>query len=207
MWILVLVAKARTRSFNVIQAWCRSGADYFLLDQWREQCDYGRLRERSLKMAGKYRPGAILIERTGSGAALISDLRKRRWNVVEIFPSESKLERFRAVAGIFRAGRVSLFEHAEWRADFVDELVSFPTGSNDDQADAAAQALRWLMDNPAVAKPPVPAMIAMANRGNAGSTTEVPGGVLARGRSVTGAFSDHQISNGPFIQPKVTVRY
>lgn len=195
-------------SFNVVQAWARSGDEYFLIDQWRERCGYGKLRRRCLALMRRYRPGAILIERTGNGAALISDLRERkRWRVEEVIPSESKLERFRRVASLFRAGKVKLFEHAEWRADFVDELVGFPNAPTDDQTDAATQALSWMRDNPIVAEPPGRAIIAVANRGAAGSTTEVKGGVLSRRRSVTGAFSDHQISNGPFIQPKVNVRY
>ena len=176
-------------SFNVIQAWCRRGDDYFMLDQWRQRCAYSELRERTSQLAAKYRPGAILIEQAGNGPALICDLReRRRWTVVEIVPRESKLARFKAVAGIFRAGRVSLFEYGAWRGEFVDELVGFPNAPTDDQADAAAQALSWLRDNPNVAKPPERGIAATANGGVVGPTTEVRGFVVARGRSITGAF-------------------
>ena len=70
----------------------------------------------------------------------------------------------------------------------MDELVGFPNAPTDDQADAAAQALSWLRDNPNVAKPPERGIAATANGGVVGPTTEVRGFVVARGRSITGAF-------------------
>jgi hypothetical protein len=77
-------------SFNVIQVWARDGEHYLLIDQWRERCSFSRLRRRCLRMIGKYRPAAVLVERTGNGAALISELLDRRKRVEEIVPLESR---------------------------------------------------------------------------------------------------------------------
>ena len=49
------------------------------------------------------------------------------------------------------AGNVHLPEHASWLGTFLDEMSSFPNGSNDDQVDAWSQAMRRLARGPATA--------------------------------------------------------
>ncbi len=192
-------------SYNVIQAWCRDGENYLLLDQWREQCTYRRLRHRCIRMAAKYRPAAILVERAGNGAALISDLGGRpRRKIIEIIPRESKVERFRRISKLIRSGKVKLPEDAAWLEDFLDELTHFPFAPSDDQADAATQALAWLSENPVLDNPP--AMIPVMHSSH--PKLEIPGAVLSFGRSAaTGAYSGPRQPNGPFIQPVVWVRF
>jgi phage terminase large subunit-like protein len=192
-------------SFDVVQAWSRVGEEYFLIDQWRARATYAKLRERALKFIGRYRPSAILIERAGNGVALASELYERRRNVIELVPTESKVERFRAVAGLIRAGRVKLFEFGTWRHDFVDELVRFPAAPNNDQVDAAAHALAWLRNHPHIEKPVQPGLGAIAHRGTMpAATSELRGAVLTHGRSITGAFTSPR-ANYPIITPRITV--
>ncbi|MGH6813945.1 MAG: hypothetical protein ACREDM_16950 [Methylocella sp.] len=40
---------------------------------------------------------------------------------------------------------------AHWLADYPHELVTFPKGSHDDQADSTAQALAWSKQSPSTA--------------------------------------------------------
>jgi predicted phage terminase large subunit-like protein len=188
-------------SFNVIQAWCRDGDHYFMSDQWRAQCGYLDLRCECLRMIRLHRPVAILVERTGNGAALLDEFGKRH-NMLPIVPDGSKLDRFRQVSRIIRSGKVLLKEDAPWREEFLDEMIHFPTGPGDDQLDAATQALSWLREHPPLPKPAERAVCARA-----GTPLQSDGKGLVRGPGFVGALNSNYAPNGPFIQPKVWVEY
>jgi predicted phage terminase large subunit-like protein len=188
-------------SFNVIQAWCRDGDNYVLLDQWREQCGYARLRECCLKLIKKYRPVAILVERTGNGAALLDQLQHRP-NMISLVPEGTKLDRFRQVSKLFYSGKVLLKEDARWREEFLEEVTHFPTASTDDQMDAATQALSWLREHPNLEKPAERALCAKA-----GSPLPINSSGIAQAPSIVCALNSKRAHNGPFIEPKVWVEY
>ena len=188
-------------SFNVVQAWCRDGNNNFLIDQWREQCGYARLRNRTLAMARGHRPAAILVERTGNGAALIDELRNR-YKMIAIVPDGTKLDRFRRVCELIYSGKVLLKEDAPWREEFLEELTHFPVAPTDDQMDTATQALAWLSENPALAKPPARAVCA-----NGGPPVPTDGRGLLRGPGMVTALNSNYAPNGPFIQAKAWVEF
>jgi hypothetical protein len=54
-------------SFSAIQLWFPVGSEHYLVDQWREQCDFAELRYRCLCYFKRYRPSAILIEGRATG--------------------------------------------------------------------------------------------------------------------------------------------
>ena len=58
-------------------------------------------------------------------------------------PTGSKEVRAMPFAAACEAGLVEI-ERGAWNRDFIDELCSFPTGRNDDQVDAAADAFNYL---------------------------------------------------------------
>jgi Terminase RNaseH-like domain len=152
-------------------------------------------------MIGLHRPVAILVERTGNGAALLDQFGKRH-NMVAIVPDGSKLDRFRHVSRIIRSGKVLLKEDAPWREEFLDELTHFPTGSADDQLDAATQALSWLREHPTLPKPAERAVCAKA-----GAPLPSDGKGYVYGSGFVGALNSNYAPNGPFIQPKVWVEH
>ena len=83
-----------TNSFSVIQAWCPAEDNHYLLDQWREQCSYERLRDRYRYFARHFRPSVALIEATANGPALISDAgRKPFIRVIEVAPDNRSKRR------------------------------------------------------------------------------------------------------------------
>ena len=89
-------------SFSVIQAWCRDGDHDLLIDQWRQQCPYQELRSACMKLIKKYRPSAVIIEMTGQGPALHSEIRPKNWRRVEpVCPSVSKIERLKLAPAPF----------------------------------------------------------------------------------------------------------
>ncbi len=58
------------------------------------------------------------------------------------------------VSGQIEAGALMLPEDASWLAEFVREIVGFPGGRFDDQADALTQLMNWGMRNHARNNPP-----------------------------------------------------
>src|SRR5262245_40931431 len=63
-----------SNSFSVIQAWAPKDGRHLLLGQWREQASYTELRAQTRKFIRRYRPSIVLIEATGQGPALISEI-------------------------------------------------------------------------------------------------------------------------------------
>jgi predicted phage terminase large subunit-like protein len=137
------MTQGRKNAFSVVQVWRVNAKRFYLLDQFREQCDYSELRRAVNRLRKRYRPSAILIERAANGNALISDLsRKHRKLVIAIDPDgRSKSARLRAHAETIIAKRIHLPAEVPWRDDFVEEFVEFPRGKFTDQVDATTQLL------------------------------------------------------------------
>ncbi len=137
------VASGRRSAFSVIQAWRVGASRYYLLDQFREQCEYSALRDKVRRFYKCYRPVAILIERAANGNALISDLvHKYKDRVMPIAPDgRSKSARLRVHAETIIAKRIYLPADEPWCDDFVSEFVKFPHGAFTDQVDATTQFL------------------------------------------------------------------
>jgi predicted phage terminase large subunit-like protein len=188
-------------SFSVAQAWSRDGDKYFLIDQWRQQCGFTDLRAACHRMIRKHSPAAILVERTGNGAALIEDLR-RRHKVVEVSPGQSKLDRFLEVSRLIYSGRILLKDEALWREEFVQEMTNFPQAPTDDQMDAATQALSWLRDNPGLEKPQPRAVYA---RPGAPMPTNREG--VAQAPGIVARFNSAYQPNARFVQPRAWAEF
>jgi predicted phage terminase large subunit-like protein len=144
-------------SCSVIQAWAFDDDNYYLMEEFREQCEFEDLKRMAKKFRYRYRPDATLVEKTANGPALISELRRKRKDhhqVVPITPRGSKAARLNRHIGKIRDGRVRLPENAEFHAEFVAEFVEFPHGDHDDQVDAFTQAADWIEQNRALAAQP-----------------------------------------------------
>jgi predicted phage terminase large subunit-like protein len=141
-------ARGRPNSaFSVIQAWrIEEPQHYYLIDQFREQCEYALLRDNLRRFVKGYRPIAILIERTANGNALISDLNPRHGKrVIPIDPDgRSKSMRLGAHAQAILDGRIHLPLNAPWADNYVAEFVGFRQFRRTvftDQIDATTQFL------------------------------------------------------------------
>ncbi len=62
-------------SYSVVQAWSSEAPTHRLLDQWREQASYPDLRSAVRRFIRRYRPSVVLIEATGQGPALMSEIK------------------------------------------------------------------------------------------------------------------------------------
>ncbi len=122
----------------------------------RGRFEYSKLKERALALHSSLKP-VHLIEEASLGPALTSDLRSEHATVVDMKPgTSSKLERLEGVMNKIESGFVRVIAGIPALEDFLDELTSFPFGTNDDCVDAVTQLLSWLRDQVPVRKhPPV----------------------------------------------------
>lgn len=134
------------RDWTVIQVWGSSGADRYLLRQYRDKIGVGRTCE-ILKDLAKEAPFAkIIVEEAVVGPAVVEAMQKIVPGVMGVKTQGhgGKEGRAAAILPQVEAGNVFLPEGASWLKAFVDELAAFNNGSNDDQVDALAYALREL---------------------------------------------------------------
>ena len=131
-------------SFVVGQVWGRTGANRYLLDQFRARADFPATCLAVRAMAAKW-PGITvkLVESAANGPAVVAALRHEVAGLVEVPAHGSKVARALAATAVAEAGNVYL-PHPSLSSitdGFVEELASFPTGAADDQVDAYAQAM------------------------------------------------------------------
>lgn len=143
-------------SRSVIQAWKRRGQNYYLLDQFCEQCDVQDLRSAFWRFVKRHNPSIALIENTANGPALYSMIRnKAKFQIKLITPRrDAKAVRLNDHRSKVRGKRIFLPEDAVWREGYVAEFVSFP-GEFDDQVDATTQYFDFLSTDPMIPAAPV----------------------------------------------------
>jgi predicted phage terminase large subunit-like protein len=84
-----------------------------------------------------------LIEDKGSGQSLLHDLRADQVFAKAILPEGDKIVRMSACSAIIESGAVHLPHSATRLDEFRLEMLAFPQGKHDDQADALSQLLKW----------------------------------------------------------------
>ena len=111
----------------------------------RKRLDYPALKRAVSEQALAFQPTEILIEDKSSGTQLIQELiHDGIYGVRRYEPTMDKVMRLHSVTNIIENGFIHLPEKAEWLAEFMHELTSFPKGKFDDQTDSASQALDWI---------------------------------------------------------------
>jgi predicted phage terminase large subunit-like protein len=133
-----------TADFVVGQVWGKKGAEYYLLHEMRARMDLPETIAAIQNMTRLY-PRALtkLVEDKANGPAVIQMLNKKIPGLIPINPEGGKETRAAAVSPLFEAGNVYLPDPstAPWVTDYIEELVTFPKGKNDDRVDATSQAL------------------------------------------------------------------
>lgn len=131
-------------SYVVGQVWGRLAGNAYLLDQFRERCDFTRTLAAMRTMHTKWpQTREKLVEDKANGPAVVSALRDEIPGLIEVSPEGGKVARANAISWQIEAGNVFLpvAELAPWIDDFIAEALRFPLGTNDDQVDAMTQAL------------------------------------------------------------------
>lgn len=139
-------------SYAVGQVWARSGANHYLVHQYRERVDFVRSLAALINVSQAY-PLARRkkIENKANGAAMISVTKNKIAGVVAWPPKGkrmvSKSARLEACQPLFEAGNVHVLDPAiaPWVSSWVEEVVGMTpigaTTANDDQVDATSQYL------------------------------------------------------------------
>ena len=139
--------------FVVGQVWIRVGRKSYLVDQVRGRWDFtDTIREMRALRERWSNTRETLVEAKANGSAAISVLRDAGIpGVVPVTPRESKVARAMAVTPYIEAGDVALPGPGlvDWSDEFVQELLVFPNGRNDDQVDAMVQYLQRSYGQPA----------------------------------------------------------
>jgi predicted phage terminase large subunit-like protein len=175
-------AEGDGNSYSVVQVWRVRSTGYFLADQWRGRESYDKLRSACRRMIRRHQPCVALIEKAGTGIALLADLQHfGAMERIPIVPRDSKLTRLRSHITVILDGKIALPESAEWRQDYVAEFVQFPKSKFSDQVDATTQFLEYMATNPTLKTLERSGMGALALHSRPQRSKNVAGAAIASG--------------------------
>jgi predicted phage terminase large subunit-like protein len=147
----VAMATGDHNDYSVCTTWLVQKNDAYLVQVYRGRLQYPDLRRKVISLAAEHRATMILIENAGPGMNLLHDLRadmpRGMTRPIGIKPDGSKIDRMAAQSAKIEAGLVHLPHSAPWLAEFLTELLAFPSGRHDDQVDSVSQFLRWLQND------------------------------------------------------------
>lgn len=135
-----------TSDYVVGQLWATSGANRYLLKQFRDRLSFTEslaAMRRFISEATDLVPEGVhehLVEDKANGTAVIDVLKTEIPGLIPVNPTNSKEARARASTPEIESGNVFLPALAEWLPTFLAEHQAFPNGANDDQVDAGVQA-------------------------------------------------------------------
>jgi predicted phage terminase large subunit-like protein len=130
--------------YSVGTTWGVKGKNLYLLHVYRKRVGYPELKRAVREQAEAFDAKTVLIEDRASGTQLIQDLMGDGMRAVQKYdPTMDKTMRMHSVTSTMENGFVYLPEKAAWVAEYVHEMVVFPNGKYDDQADSTSQALDW----------------------------------------------------------------
>lgn len=138
--------KSATSDYVSMHVYGRYGyATHHVLDEVRGRMSYPETRAALRDLARKWRPHAILVEEKANGAALVADLCDEIPGIIPFLPDKygDKVTRAQLSSSWWAAGNFELPAGVEWSGDFVEEHVSFPTGTHDDRVDDCSQYVLW----------------------------------------------------------------
>jgi predicted phage terminase large subunit-like protein len=129
---------------TAIQAWGKSGACYYLIDEMCKNMGFGEMVAALRLMHTKHNPHAVLVEDKANGPAVIDSLKKEIPGLLAVNPMGGKVARAEAISALFTAGNIYIPYNAPFLSAWIEEIMSFPNGKKDDRVDATTQALSYL---------------------------------------------------------------
>lgn len=137
--------------YVVGQVWLRIGNIAYLLDQVRRRMNFNDTLEAFRAIRAKWpQCRTVLVEDRANGPAVMNALHREMTGLIPVEPRGSKYSRASAVAPSVWSKHVQIpsTRLAPWVEEFMQEVLSFPHGANDDQVDALTQALDQLLMQP-----------------------------------------------------------
>ena len=148
-----------TADYSVVQTWGifqkitvdsagveRLIPSLILLSNKRDRLEYPELRKTAQEMYDKYNPDIVIIEKKASGQSLIQDMRRAGLPILEYNPDKDKVSRVYASTPILEAGRVWVPDKP-FSYDLINEAITFPNATYDDQVDAMVMAILYLKES------------------------------------------------------------
>jgi predicted phage terminase large subunit-like protein len=139
--------------YTAISVWIEDAfRKHYLVDVIRRRVEFNEMVDLIEGTVDKWngnlqgaKVSAILVEDKGSGTQYIQTRTGKA--PAPVIPIEvgvnSKEFRFDGILPMFEGGEVLLPMQATWLAEYEAELLSFPTGTYDDQVDTTSQYLAW----------------------------------------------------------------
>jgi len=143
-WDMTFSDSARA-DFVVGQVWCASGANRYMVDQFRRRCDLPATCAAVRSLALKYpKCSAHVVEAKANGKGVVSSLRATISGFQEFNPDKygKKEERANLILDEVRGHNVWL-PVGTWVDEFIERAAAFPSVSHDDEIDALSQSLLW----------------------------------------------------------------
>ena len=134
----------KASDFVVGQAWGRTSADKWLLEQVRDRLSFTASVEAVREMSARWpRAYAKLVEDKANGPAIIDTLTHEIAGMIAVNPEGGKEARCAAVSPQQEAHNVYLPhpDIAPWVWAFIERCAAFPKVTHDDEIDALSQAL------------------------------------------------------------------
>lgn len=134
---------------SVAQIWEVYDNKVYLVEQIRERLGFTKLQEYARTIHENWRPNIHVVEDRGSGTSLIQWMKEQKIPVHEEPATTSKIIRMDAETPQINTGLVYIpadEEEYPFVRGLVDELMQFPYGQHDDQADAMSQALKFIRE-------------------------------------------------------------
>jgi len=134
-------------SYSVCTTWGKADKKVYLLHVFRKRMEYPELKRAVKEQAELWKPNVILVEEKSSGAALLQELKREDiYNLKEVKPTTSKAMRMSNQTAFIENGFVYLPKEEPWLQAYENELMLFPIGQFDDQADSTSQALAYIQE-------------------------------------------------------------
>lgn len=137
-----------TSDFVASGVWLYDHPNHYLVDIGNAKMDFVQTIQAIKDTTAQY-PQAYgkLIEDKANGTAVMNYLTKqdRMQGIIPYNPgNDSKLSRAKAVVPFFHSANILLPENAPWVAEYINQMVKFPRGTNDDLVDMTSQYLAYM---------------------------------------------------------------
>lgn len=152
-WDCSFGVKKTTSSYVAGHVYGVSGERFFLLDRVFKRMTFTETLAAIKRLTSKWPASRYkLIEAKANGPAVINSIKDSISGIVPITPHESKTARMHAALPYIEGGGLILPHpvDAPWVNDFVANIVSFPHGATDDDADSLSQVLNWFIVGPKI---------------------------------------------------------
>uniref|UniRef100_A0A6M3J7G5 Putative terminase n=1 Tax=viral metagenome TaxID=1070528 RepID=A0A6M3J7G5_9ZZZZ len=162
-WDHTFGSLGETASWVVGDVWGRSGADYYLVDEWRDRCEFPGMEAGLISFSAKHPwVQSKLVEDKAAGRLIVQHLRHVVDGLLEWKVGGStggKLARSESWTGLAKAGNIWLPHPTRarlngrphpcpWVDEWIKNVCDFSGAKKDvaDQVDTASQAITYLRD-------------------------------------------------------------